>query len=80
MHALPKHVEKGLHELIEDGIPIDEIAYVMELATETVVEAIEHLGVKNEALQNSEGENPKPRPRQLLSRGCPYSPKTDIEF
>jgi hypothetical protein len=79
MRALPKHVEKGLHELIEDGIPVDEIAYVMALPTEAVAEEIEHLAENKEASQNP-GEMPKPRPSQLHSRGCPYSPKTQIEL
>jgi predicted subunit of tRNA(5-methylaminomethyl-2-thiouridylate) methyltransferase len=78
MRALPKDVEKGLHELIEDGVPVDEIAYVMGLATETVAEEIEHLAETKEASQSPAVEVPKPRP--FRSRGCPYSPKTQIEL
>jgi hypothetical protein len=49
MPALPKHVERGLRELIEDGVPADEIAYMMELTAETVAEEIEHLAENRKA-------------------------------
>jgi DNA-directed RNA polymerase specialized sigma24 family protein len=36
MTTLPKHIETQLHRLIREGLPADEIAFVMRLSRETV--------------------------------------------
>ncbi len=37
---LPEHIEEQLHRLIAEGLPVDEIAFMMRLDKRVVEEAI----------------------------------------
>ncbi len=41
MNKLPEHVEAQLHRLIEEGLPVDQIAFMMRLSRKTVESEIE---------------------------------------
>ena len=47
MKKLPEHVETQLHRLIEEGLPVDKIAFMMRLSRDTVESAIERLNTTN---------------------------------
>lgn len=43
MNKLPDHVETQLHRLIQEGLPVDQIAFMMRLSRETVESEVERL-------------------------------------
>ena len=47
MKKLPEHVEAQLHRLIEEGLPADEIAFMMQLSPEVVEAEIQRLNTTN---------------------------------
>jgi len=36
MKALPEHIQEELHRLIREGLPAEQIAFMMRLSRETV--------------------------------------------
>jgi len=40
MNKLPEHIEEQLNQLIDEGMPVDKIAFMMRLSREVVESAI----------------------------------------
>jgi DNA-binding NarL/FixJ family response regulator len=41
MNTIPEHIQAPLHRLIDGGLPVDEIAIMMQLSEKTVKREIE---------------------------------------
>lgn len=43
MNTIPQHIKAPLHRLIDGGLPVDEIAFMMQLSEKVVKREIERL-------------------------------------
>ena len=43
MNTIPEHIKAPLHRLIDGGLPVDEIAFMMQLSEEAVKREIERI-------------------------------------
>jgi hypothetical protein len=43
MNTIPEHIKAPLHRLIDGGLPVDEIAFMMQLSEEAVKQEIERV-------------------------------------
>ena len=43
MNTIPEHIQAPLHRLIDGGLPVDEIAIMMQLSEEAVKGEIERI-------------------------------------
>ena len=61
MNTIPEHIQAPLHRLIDGGLPVDEIAIMMQLSEEAVKREIE----RTVAASTSRGERTKRKKRTI---------------
>ena len=67
MNTIPEHIQAPLHRLIDGGLPVDEIAIMMQLSEEAVKREIERVAagglrarIKNEPRRRARGSVGQP--------------------
>jgi DNA-directed RNA polymerase specialized sigma24 family protein len=55
MNKIPEHIRAALRQLIAEGLPVDQIAFMMRLSREAVEEEVRRV--------NTTKEEASPRPR-----------------